>query len=164
MQGPHHPELESVPLLRDRFVLVCRDDHPLASKRQVTWKQLEPHTLIFAGHESGNRPLVDLAVEKQNLKWRPYYEVQRSSTAVGMVAKGVGATIVPQLAVEDDAYPRLRAIALVDPVVSRTLVLLSRASAQLTPAARALYDLISESRAPFPAPRGRSRPRAPKRR
>ena len=147
MQGPHHPELESVPLMQDRFVLVCRDDHPLAAKRQVTWKQLEPHTLIFAGHESGNRPLVDLAVEKQSLKWRPYYEVQRSSTAVGMVAKGVGVTIVPRLAVQEDAYPRLRAIPLVDPVVSRTLVLLSRATAHLTPAAQALYDLVLSSRA-----------------
>jgi DNA-binding transcriptional LysR family regulator len=142
MQGPSHPELASVPFLQDRFVLVCRDDHPLARKRSVAWKQLEPHPMILAGHESGTRPLIELAVRRRNVKWRPFYEVQRSSTALGMVAKGVGATIVPGIAMEKDAYPRLRAIPLVDPVVSRTLVLLSRAHAHLSPAAQALYDLI----------------------
>jgi DNA-binding transcriptional LysR family regulator len=142
MLGPHHPELASEPLLRERFVLVCRDDHPLAAKARVTWKQLEPHTLILAGHESGNRPLLDLALETRGVKLRAFHEVQRSSTAVGMVAKGVGVTVVPNLAVQEDAWPRLRVVPIVNPVVSRTLVLLARRHAHLTPAAQALYDLI----------------------
>jgi DNA-binding transcriptional LysR family regulator len=50
--------------------------------------------------------------------------------------------VVPELAVQKGAYPRLRVIPVGDPVVSRTLVLLSRAKAHLTPAAQALYDLI----------------------
>ena len=98
--------------------------------------------MILAGHEGGARGLVDVTVERRSLKWNPHYEVQRSSTALGMVAKGVGATIVPGIAMQRDAYPRLRAIALVDPVVSRTLVLVSRVNAQLSPAAQALYDLM----------------------
>jgi DNA-binding transcriptional LysR family regulator len=142
MQGAAHPELRSVPLLRDRFVLVCRDDHPLAGRKRLAWKQLEPHTLILAGAESGNRPLLDLALERQEIRLRSFYEVQRSSTAVGMVAEGVGVTVVPGLAVQKGAYARLRVVPLVDPVVSRTLVLLTRTTAHLTPAAQALYDLI----------------------
>lgn len=144
MQGPHNPELISIPLLEDRFVLVCRDDHPLAGNRRLAWKQLEAHALILAGAESGNRPLLDLALEKRQMRLRSFYEVQRSSTAVGMVAEGVAAAVVPELAMQKGAYPRLRVIRLVDPVVSRTLVLLSRTKAQLTPAAEALYDLIAK--------------------
>ena len=142
MQGAHDAELRSVPLLKDQFVLVCRDDHPLARKRRIAWKQLEPHALILAGAESGNRPLLDVALEKQHVRLRSFYEVQRSSTAVGMVAEGVGVTVVPGLAVQKGAYPRLRVVPLVEPVISRTLVLLSRTRAHLTPAAQALYDLI----------------------
>jgi len=142
MQGPGHPELTSIAFMKDRFVLVCRDDHPLAARKSVAWKQLEPHPMILAGHETGTRPLIELAIQRSKVKWRPYYEVQRSSTALGMVAKGLGATIVPEIAMEKDAYPRLRAIPLVDPAVSRSLVLLSRVNAHLSPAAQALYDLI----------------------
>src|SRR5262245_47768208 len=117
MQGPEHPELTSLPLLKDRFVLVCRDDHALARKSRIAWKQLESHPLILAGAESGNRPLLDVVLAKQDVNLRPFYEVQRSSTAVGMVAQGVGVTVVPGLAVQEGAYPRLRVVPLVDPVV-----------------------------------------------
>lgn len=142
MQGAHHPELATTALLEDRFVLVCRDDHPLARRRQLSWKQLEPHALIVAGAESGNRPLLDLALQAAEVRLRSFYEVQRSSTAVGLVAEGVAAAIVPGLAVQKGAYPRLRVVALVAPVVSRTLVLIARRNAHLTPAAQALHDLF----------------------
>jgi DNA-binding transcriptional LysR family regulator len=147
MQGAHDAELKSVPLLKDQFVLVCRDDHPLARKRRIGWKELEPHALILAGAESGNRPLMDVALERKQVRLRSFYEVQRSSTAVGMVAQGVGVAVVPGLAMQKGAYPRLRVVPLVDPVVSRTLVLLSRTKAHLTPAAQALYDLIRKQHA-----------------
>jgi DNA-binding transcriptional LysR family regulator len=143
--GSHHPELESIPVLRDRFVLICRDDHALAKKRSLTWKQLEPYPLIFAGDASGNRPLLAQALEGRNLALQSFYEVQRSSTAVGLVAEGVGAAVVPSLAMQKGAYPRIRTIPLTDPVVSRKLVLVSRKTAHLSPAAQALYDLIRKS-------------------
>jgi DNA-binding transcriptional LysR family regulator len=140
--GPHHPELTSVPLLEDRFVLICRDDHRLAKRRKLAWKQLEPYPLIFVGAVSGNRPLLESALEARNLKLHSHYEVQRSSTAVGLVAEGVAAAIVPSLALQRGAYPNIRVAALTDPVVSRTLVLVSRKLTHLSPAAQALYDMI----------------------
>jgi DNA-binding transcriptional LysR family regulator len=152
MQGPEDPQFTSVPLVKDRFVLVCRDDHPLAGKQRLSWKRLARHALVLAGAESGNRPLLELALERQRITLKSFYEVQRSSTAVGLVAEGVGAAVVPELAVQKSAYPRLRVIAVGDPVVSRTLVLLSRAKAHLTPAAQALYDLIRKQTAASAAP------------
>lgn len=142
MQGGAHAELTSIPLLNDRMVLVCRDDHALARRKSLAWQALAPHPVILPGKESGNRPHLDMVLERHDVKLQAFYEVQRSSTAVGMVAKGVGVAVVPALAVQADAYPALRVIPLVDPVVSRTLVLLSRSKAHFTPAAQALYDLI----------------------
>jgi DNA-binding transcriptional LysR family regulator len=82
----------------------------------------------------------------RDLKLQAFYEVQRSSTALGLVAEGVAAAVVPRLAMQKGTYPRLRVIALDDPVVSRTLVLVSRKTAHLSPAAQALYDMISAGR------------------
>lgn len=141
--GRHHPDLLTAPLLEDRFVLICRRDHPLAGRKRVSWRQLEPHPLIFAGEVSGNRPLLDGALGSQGPALHSFYEVQRSSTAVGLVAEGVAAAVVPSLAVQKGAYPDLRVVALTDPVVSRALVLVSRRNASLSPAAQALYDMIA---------------------
>ncbi len=149
--GTHHSELVTKPLLRDRFVLICRDDHALAKRKRLSWKQLEPHVLIFAGQASGNRPLLDFGLADDAPKLQAHYEVQRSSTAVGLVAEGVGAAVVPSLAMQKGAHPTIRVIPLIDPVISRSLVLVSRKAAQLSPAAQALYDLIGR-RASAPSP------------
>jgi DNA-binding transcriptional LysR family regulator len=146
MQAPPDPELTSIPVFKDRYVAVCPADHPLARSKRLRWKQLEPHTLILSGHERGGRTLVDLALRTQRVGLRRFYEVQHSFTALGMVLQGVGIAVVPDLTLPKGAYPRLVPVPLVDPVVSRTLVVLSRTRASLSPAAQALYDLILESR------------------
>jgi len=140
--GNYHSELNSMPMLQDRFVLICRDDHPLAKRKSLSWKQLEAYPLIFPGTGSSNRPLLDMALGEFNLALQSFYEVQRSSTAVGLTAEGVGVAVVPRLALQTGAYPRLRVIALTHPGVTRSFVLLSRKSAHLSPAAQALYDMI----------------------
>lgn len=125
-----HAELTSIPLLEDQFVLICRDDHPVAGRHSLTWRQLEGYPLIFAGQVNGNRPLLDSLlsggmpdVRSPGLTLRVQYEVQRSSTAVGLVAEGIAAAVVPRLAIQHGAYPRLQVIPLLEPSVSRTLVL-----------------------------------------
>lgn len=145
----NHPELVSMPLLEDQFVLICRDDHPAAGHDLLTWAQLEGHSLIFAGQVNGNRPLLDsllsggaLDIARVPVALQVHYEVQRSSTAVGLVAAGIAAAVVPRLAIQNGAYPRLRVIPLSDPIISRTLALVVRKSAKLSPAAQVLYDLI----------------------
>jgi DNA-binding transcriptional LysR family regulator len=140
--GPHHPELASVPLLRDRVVMICRDDHPFAARRSLRWRELAAEPLIFAGHASGNRPLLDAALAERGIAVHAHYEVQRSSTALGLVAEGVAPAIVPSLAIQPGSYPRLKVVRLTDPVVARTLVLVTRKRGHLSPAAQALYDLI----------------------
>jgi DNA-binding transcriptional LysR family regulator len=142
ISGAYPPELRAEPLFKDRFVLVCRKDHPLARRSRVTWKHIEPHAVIVAGELSGNRPLVDAALSGETISIRAFYEVQRSSTAVGLVAAGVAAAVVPNLAIQRGAYPGLKVVELVDPVISRTLSLVIRRGAHLSPAAEALFSMI----------------------
>lgn len=151
-------DLISVPLLRDRFVLLCRADHALAGRRRLRWAQLAGHALILPGAGSSNRPLLDAVVGEA----RPggpgghgpsgRFEVQRSSTAVGMVAAGVAAAVVPSLALQPGTYPGLRTIPLVEPELTRTFVLLTRRGSALSPAAQALYDRCLEGGDARPAP------------
>jgi DNA-binding transcriptional LysR family regulator len=140
----HHGELQSFPILEDQFVLICRDDHQLAGRKRLRWKQLEGFPLIFAGHANSNRPFLDAALHSRNLHLQAFYEVQRSSTAVGLVFEGVAAAVVPKLSIQRGAHPRIRLISLIDPAVYRTLKLVSRKNSKLSPAAQSLYNLIAE--------------------
>jgi DNA-binding transcriptional LysR family regulator len=147
MANVQFSDLESIPFLADRFCLICRRDHPLARKRMLRWNQLHGHALIVPGTGSSNRPLLDTLLGPLNIQLPATYEVQRSSTAVGLVAEGLGAAIVPQLSISPGAYPQLKVIALTDPYVERTFVLLRRKGAALSPPAKALFDLISANAA-----------------
>jgi len=140
--GPQPEDLVAHPLLQDRFVLVCRDDHPLARRQRVQWAELQGHPLILPGPGSSNRPLLEAPLAGLAQRLQSHYEVQRSSTAVGLVAAGVGAAVVPALALQPGAYPSLRVVALTAPVVTRGFVLLQRKTGSLSPAAQALVDLI----------------------
>jgi len=143
MANVQFSDLDSIPVLADRLCLICRRDHPLGRKRKLRWNQLLGHTLIVPGSGSSNRPLLDTVLGPLNIQLPATYEVQRSSTAVGLVAEGLGAAIVPQLSISPGAYPQLKLITLVEPVVERTFVLLRRKGAVLSPPAQALFDLIS---------------------
>jgi DNA-binding transcriptional LysR family regulator len=140
--GLEHRELSTIPLLQDRYVLICRDDHPLAERKTIAWKQLESTPLILPSHIRTNRAQLDAALGDRGVALQPYCEVGRSSTAVVMVAEGVAAAIVPGLAIQKGAYANIRVLTITDPVVSWTLVLLSRKKAHLSPAAQALYDML----------------------
>jgi DNA-binding transcriptional LysR family regulator len=143
--GSRHPELATTPLLQDRYVLICRDDHRLAARTRVSWAQLESVPLIFPSHVRTNRARLDAAIGDRGIVLQPHFEVGRSSTAVGMVAEGVAAAVVPGLAVQSGAYPRIRVVPISGPVVSWSLVLVSRRKAHLSPAAQALHDLLRRS-------------------
>jgi DNA-binding transcriptional LysR family regulator len=142
MANAQFSDLESIPVLTDRFGLICRRDHPLARRRTLRWHQLQGHALIVPGSGSSNRPLLDTVLGPLNIQLPATYEVERSSTAVGLVAQGLGAAIVPQLSIPPGAYPQLKLIALADPYVERTFVLLRRKGAVLSPPAQALFELI----------------------
>lgn len=136
-------DLRQVELMRDRFVLLCRRDHPLARRRSLPWSALQAHALILPGVGSSNRPLLDVALGERRLALQSTFEVQRSSTAVGLVAAGVGAAVVPGLAIQPGSHPSLVAIPLVEPVLDRTFVLLTRHGSVLSPAAQALHDMCA---------------------
>jgi DNA-binding transcriptional LysR family regulator len=137
-------DLESKPLFKEPFVLVCPVGHPLSSQKSLNWGQLEGVPLVRVSPQSGNRLLIDdaLGSRREQFIWR--YEVQHVATAVSMVLAGVGLTIVPQLAVDVMGTPGIVAVQLRNPGVARTIGLIWRRGAALSPAGEAMIGLIAK--------------------
>ena len=141
--GAHDPELVSVPLLKDRFVLVCRATIRWRRRSASPGASCSRIALIYSGLESGNRQLLDVALGAQGhaAARRP----TRCSAARPRSAWWPRASAwrwCRNWRCRRAPIRELRVIPLVDPVVSRSLVLMTRKNAYLTPAAQALYDLI----------------------
>lgn len=142
--GSQEPDIIFDPLLQDPFVLACRNDHPLATRTEVDWRDLAPYRFITVGRLSGNRLILDLGLA--GLAWRPhwFYEVQHLSTSLGLVEAGLGVAALPRLAMPNHPHTVLVARPLVNPVLTRTMGVIRRHGITLSPAARQFYDMLME--------------------
>jgi DNA-binding transcriptional LysR family regulator len=136
------PRVDFELLLQDPFMLVCRSDHPLAKRTKVSWHELEPFRFISIDRISGNRLLMDLALAGSD--WRPkgFYEVQHLSTALGLIEAGLGIAAVPESALSKRDRSGLVSRPLLDPVLERSIGIITRRSTPLSPAAQKFYDLV----------------------
>jgi DNA-binding transcriptional LysR family regulator len=155
-----HPELAEQPILREPFALFCRADHPLAASSALSWRDLRAEDLIVVSTASGNRVLLDYQLAKARINVNGTYEVNHPSTALGLVAAGVGTAILPLSAIQEGAHPNVRKIPLTGPVVVRTIALVRRRKGTLSPPAQAFYELLADDSAR--TSRTGNRPRHPR--
>lgn len=140
--GASHPDIDFTPLAADPFVLACRHDHPLASRQQVTWDELAPHRVIIVGRTSGNRALIDSALAQHGLKLNWSYEVTHLSGSLGLVEAGLGVALLPKLATPVSGHPIIRTVPLVHPKISRTIGVVRRHGAVLSPMAARFLEML----------------------
>ncbi len=138
------PELSITPIMEDRFVLACRTGHPLAAGGPVGWDRLADMPIVTLGARSGtSRLLTDRLPERARaLNWR--YEVQHLSTMIGFIEAGIGVGIAPELAMRAIAGRPISYRPIVDPAFSRTVLLVERRGATLSPSASALKAMLLE--------------------
>jgi DNA-binding transcriptional LysR family regulator len=140
--GGEEPEIVFEPLLEDPFVLACRRDHPLADRAEVAWRDLAPYRFITVGRMSGNRLILDLGLAGLECRPRWFYEVQHLSTSLGLVEAGLGVAALPRLAMPPEGHAVLVSRPLLDPVLTRTMGVIRRRTAVLSPAARQFHEML----------------------
>ena len=143
LSGPDESEIETEALFDDPFVLACHRDHPLAKRKTVKWAELAAHRVITVGLMSGNRALLDFGLPGNLPQQRWTYEVQHSfSTGLGLVEAGIGVIAVPMLALAGRKDSRLVSRPLVEPKLTRTLVVIRRRGVTLSPAAQEFLAML----------------------
>jgi DNA-binding transcriptional LysR family regulator len=145
--GPDRPvsaDVQSQPLFDSPWVLWCAPDHPLAKKRKVRWGDLLGHALVAAGRD--HEISVSLMHRKtpEGSRIMPVHVVDNISTAMGIAAQGLAATLAP-------AYVGVMAQAfglvmrrVVEPEVIRKVCLYRSKIRQATPAAEGFAIHLAE--------------------
>jgi len=139
--GSAHADILLTPLMTDPFVLVCRRDHELTRHPTVSWHDLSEHRLIGVSRESGNRVVLENALAQNSIQITWAYEVNHVSTALGLTERGLGASILPQLAAPAKTN-NVTVVPITLPTITRTIGLLQRRGAQLSTAARTFRDQL----------------------
>ncbi|MEY7958371.1 LysR family transcriptional regulator [Enterobacter hormaechei] len=134
-------DLECEVVLSEPFLLLCRDDDPLASLSQVAWQALQGANLVLQDYASGSRPLIDAALAAQGVKATIVQEIGHPATLFPMVEAGIGISVLPALALPLPQGSRLTVKRFL-PCIERQLMLVRRKNRSLSGAAHACWDVV----------------------
>ena len=147
-------ELQAEPFCTDDFHVVCRRDHPLASKRRLQLQDLAPYPIVQLARSSSVRQHLEAAIYPMRLQ--TVMELEQLSTVAGMVRAGLGLSVVPTLTLFHFDSPELATRPLDAPELHREIFIVQRRDRSLSIAAQALYEEVVASK-PAPARRRASR-------
>ena len=137
-------ELRAEPFCTDDFHVVCRRDHPLATKRRVKLLDLAPYPIVQLARSSSVRQYLEAAIYPTRLQ--TVLELDQLSSVAGMVRAGLGLSVVPTLTLFHFDSPELATKPLDAPGLQRQIFVVQRRDRPLSTAARALYEEVVASR------------------
>ncbi|OZI66187.1 LysR family transcriptional regulator [Bordetella genomosp. 11] len=139
----HAGQLEMLPYLDDRLVLVTAARHPLAQERSVDFAQTLGDNYVSLPTSSAIHMFIDNAAQALGGRIKLRIQVGNFEAACRMIEAGVGIGVVPQSIARRHARSMsISLIALNDPWAERKLKICVRALADLPPFARALVERL----------------------
>ena len=138
---PPSSDLETWELVQDDFVVLFPPDFQPQSNA-INWADLTTYPLVMAPEGDWCDALVYKHCAQHGVTLIPKYHVRSDATIVSMVAKGLGATISPRLAVTP-APEGVHVYGLPVPLI-RNIHVATLKESLLTPAGFALLDLLKE--------------------
>jgi DNA-binding transcriptional LysR family regulator len=131
-------------LLRDRYLLVCPKDHPLAERNAVLWGDLATQRFVAPTRDFMTLLTKELSRSGSHLQLEPIAEVSYMTTALAMVAAGLGVSACPASSHAIAEGFGLETRPLGGPEFSRTMSTFAMRGASLSPAGRGFLRFLQK--------------------
>lgn len=128
-------QLDVIPFLEDRLVLICNPENPLGKKKSVEIRELAGEKFIGFDQDIPTRKATDQMFRDYKIDAEPVMEFDNIETVKRAVEINAGISIVPQATVRQEIKQGLlKAIPLKGANVIRPLAIIHRKGRVLTPA------------------------------
>jgi DNA-binding transcriptional LysR family regulator len=142
------PRLEHIPFMTDSLVLVCREDHPLANRKQVRLRDLEGQPFVQFSEDTPTRRATDAMMSEHGITVNVRMECDNIEVLKQMVEIGFGIALLPHHAItESDRTAGLRGLELTDMKIERPLGILLLKNAPRFKAMRAFLETLRAAQA-----------------
>ncbi|MDD7970946.1 LysR family transcriptional regulator [Roseinatronobacter alkalisoli] len=130
-------------LHHDPIYLVCRRDHRLAAQETVRWRDLDGEPLIAPRRNYGVRTQIEDTLRSVGATANLRVEIGFLYSAEWMIACGMGLAAFPSRLAGAINDPDLVVRPLVDPVVTRSMAVISKRGRSLSPSAQRFVDMLA---------------------
>lgn len=135
---PVDPDVRVLRLFDSAWVLWCAPSFPLAGRRRVTWADLRAHPLVAAGRDHEHSVAQMHRAAPSAVRIEPLAVVDSMSTALGIAAQGLAATLAPDYVGAMAVRMGLTMRRVHDPEVMRTVCLYLPRRRPVSPAVEGL--------------------------
>jgi DNA-binding transcriptional LysR family regulator len=137
-------QLDVIPFLEDRLVLICNPDHPLGKRKTVNLKDLAGESFIAFDQDIPTRKATDQMFREQKVDMDPIMEFDNIETVKRAVEINAGISIVPQATVVQEIKQNLlKAVQIKGMDVTRPLAIIHRKGRVLTPAMKKFISTLT---------------------
>ncbi len=137
------PRLTVVPLGKDKMVLICAPEHPLAKAGSVKLRDLSDHKLITFSQAEPSRKAIDQILRDHHVQPRSAMEFDNIETLKRAVEIDAGVAIVPESTVEQEvAAKTLTRVEIANGTFYRPLAVIHRKDKTLTPAMKEFVAVL----------------------
>ena len=147
----HRPEsgsLISLPVTRQRLVLIVPQDHPLSGLDSVDLEQTLDYPYLYFSEGSGLRSVVDGLFESMGRKPEIACEVDEDQVIAGLVSCHFGIAIVPEM--ELLSHLPVKSIRIKSPAWERSLYMIHDSRFYMPPAAALFRQFVQEQTRSLP--------------
>ncbi len=145
LAGQEDPDIETIPLWRDRMVCVCAADHRLAGLKKITFAELAEEDAILPEPDTVTFRLIEEAFAQQQLSLSTTMPTNFLETIKMMVSVGLGWSVLPESMCQDSS---LKIIHWPGAPLTRQLGAAYLKNRTLSNATRALLDLLHSAEPP----------------
>jgi DNA-binding transcriptional LysR family regulator len=138
------PRLQSLSLLHDEFVLMVPHNHRLVGHRVVRLAELATERFVLYPKGAGGRDLFIEACHRAGVEPQVVFESDDRETILGLVAAGVGVTLLPRFIVHHTRVDGPVMVDVLEPRLFREVGLVWHLDRYLPQAARNLMLLLRE--------------------
>jgi DNA-binding transcriptional LysR family regulator len=141
---PTGPEVIAQALFDSPWVLWCSPQHPLARRRTIKWADLRGHALVAAGRDH-ERSVGQMRLSApDDSRVTPVDVVDNISTALGIAAQGLAATLAPAYVGVLARMHGLEMRRVLDPETVRKVCLYRPVARTLSPAAEGFAEHLAQ--------------------
>lgn len=144
-------------LLTEELYGILPKQHKLAGEEMISLKELKNEPFVMFSDAYSLRTIVITACKKAGFVPLIGFEGEETDTIRGLVAAGLGVSLIPEMALMESSKLQPAKLRIVDPVVTRTIGLIRRKNEKLPPVAEVFqkflldYFKVEESRSAGPS-------------
>jgi DNA-binding transcriptional LysR family regulator len=138
-----HPDVSFFPFSREEMVIITSTDHPLATKKPVSFRQLVQEPFIMKEDGSGTQKLVERLYARENCEPNVLMETSNSEFIKQLVMRGEGISfLVKEAVVAEIKEGKLTTIPLKGSKIFLDVSIAYLKDQNLSPAAKAFVDTL----------------------